>query len=69
MMFTTAEVDGTELRMVLAAFQGLGALRGGNTLQVGKLAEIVWPDTTTLPSRSKSIAETWSVLSPPSRVE
>ncbi|MBA7634693.1 hypothetical protein ES703_42283 [subsurface metagenome] len=29
MMFTTAEVDGSELRMILAAFQGLGNLRGG----------------------------------------
>lgn len=40
MMFTTAEIDGAELRMILAAFQGLGSLRGGNTLQVGKLAEL-----------------------------
>mgnify|MGYP001062106545 CR=1 FL=1 len=24
MMFTTAEIDGSELRMILAAFQGLG---------------------------------------------
>jgi chemotaxis protein MotB len=40
LMFTTAEVDGAELRMILAAFQGLGSLTGGNTLQVGKLAEL-----------------------------
>ncbi len=40
LMFTTAEVDGSELRMILAAFQGLGALTGGNTLSVGKLAEL-----------------------------
>jgi len=39
-MFTTAEVDGYELRMILAAFQGLGMLEGGNTLTVGKLAEL-----------------------------
>ncbi|MBN1799282.1 MAG: flagellar motor protein MotB [Spirochaetales bacterium] len=39
-MFTTAEIDGSELRMILAAFQGLGVMRGGNTLQVGKLAEL-----------------------------
>jgi len=39
-MFTMAEIDGSELRMILAAFQGLGALRGGNTLQEGKLAEL-----------------------------
>lgn len=40
MMFTTAEIDGYELRMILAAFQGLGSLDGGNTLEVGKLAEL-----------------------------
>ncbi len=40
MMFTTAEIDGYELRMVLAAFQGLGTMTGGNTLQAGKLAEL-----------------------------
>ncbi len=39
-MFTTAEINGSELRMILAAFQGLGVLSGGNTLQVGKLAEL-----------------------------
>jgi chemotaxis protein MotB len=40
LMFTTAEINGAELRMILAAFQGLGAQKGGNTLQVGKLAEL-----------------------------
>ncbi len=40
MMFTTAEIDGHELRMILAAFQGLGALEGGTTLQAGDLAEL-----------------------------
>ena len=40
MMFTTATIDGSELRMILAAFQGLGSLKGGNTLEVGKLAEL-----------------------------
>ena len=40
MMFTTATIDGSELRMILAAFQGLGSLMGGNTLEVGKLAEL-----------------------------
>ncbi len=40
MMFTTAEVDGHELRMILAAFQGLGVMQGGTTLQAGKLAEL-----------------------------
>ncbi len=40
MMFTTAEIDGSELRMILAAFQGLGIMQGGNTLQTGKLPEL-----------------------------
>ncbi|HUV06334.1 MAG TPA: flagellar motor protein MotB [Spirochaetia bacterium] len=40
MMFTTAEIDGYELRMILAAFQGLGTMQGGTTLQAGKLAEL-----------------------------
>jgi len=40
MMFTTAEIDGSELRMILAAFQGLGVMQGGDTLQTGKLAEL-----------------------------
>lgn len=40
MMFTTATVDGYQLKLILAAFQGLGALDGGNTLSVGKLAEM-----------------------------
>ena len=41
MMFTTAEIDGSELRMILAAFQGLGVQKGGMTLQSdGKLADM-----------------------------
>ena len=40
MLFTTAEVDGSELRLILAAFQGLGSFSGGNTLDAGKLAEL-----------------------------
>ena len=41
MMFTTATVDGSDLRLILSAFQGLGALQGGNTLDAeGKLAEL-----------------------------
>ena len=40
MMFTTAEIDGYELRMILAAFQGLGTMQAGNTLQAGNLAEL-----------------------------
>jgi chemotaxis protein MotB len=39
-MFTMATIDGSEMRLILAAFQGLGVLRGGNTLQEGKLAEL-----------------------------
>ncbi|MDX9801049.1 MAG: flagellar motor protein MotB [Spirochaetia bacterium] len=41
MMFTTATVDGSDIRLILSAFQGLGALSGGNTLDAeGKLAEL-----------------------------
>jgi chemotaxis protein MotB len=40
MMFTTATVDGYKLKMILAAFQGLGMFQGGTTLQAGKLAEL-----------------------------
>jgi chemotaxis protein MotB len=40
LMFTTAEIDGYELKMILAAFKGLGMLEGGNTLQAGELAEL-----------------------------
>lgn len=39
-MFTTAEINGYKLQLILAAFQGLGAYSGGNTLQQGKLAEL-----------------------------
>jgi chemotaxis protein MotB len=39
-MFTTAEINGYKLQLILAAFQGLGSLDGGNTLQHGKLAEL-----------------------------
>ena len=41
MMFTTATVDGSDIRLILSAFQGLGALEGGNTLDAeGKLAAL-----------------------------
>jgi chemotaxis protein MotB len=41
MMFTTATVDGSDLRLILSAFQGLGALEGGTTLDAeGKLAAL-----------------------------
>ena len=40
MLLTSATVDGHELRMILAAFPGLGVYEGGNTLQSGKLAEL-----------------------------
>ena len=55
MMFTTATIDGYELRMILAAFQGLGSMRGGNTLQVGKLAEL-GNSVMSLPSMEKGRA-------------
>ena len=40
MLFTTAEIDGSKLQLIIAAFSGLGVLEGGNTLQAGQLAEL-----------------------------
>lgn len=40
LLFTTAEIDGQELKLVVAVFNGIGMLEGGNTLSVGKLAEL-----------------------------
>lgn len=40
LLFTTATIDGYELRMILAAFPGLGNYEGGNTLEAGQLAEL-----------------------------
>lgn len=40
MLLTPAEIDGYELRLILAAFPGLGAYQGGNTLEEGRLAEL-----------------------------
>lgn len=40
MLLTPAEIDGYELRLILAAFPGLGAYQGGNTLEAGRLAEL-----------------------------
>ncbi|MGI9256821.1 MAG: OmpA family protein, partial [Salinispira sp.] len=36
----TATIDGYEFQLILAAFQGLGNLDGGNTLESGRLAEL-----------------------------
>ena len=40
LLLTVAEIDGYELRLVLAAFPGLGIQTGGQTLQEGRLAEL-----------------------------
>lgn len=40
LMYTTATVDGSELKLIIAAFNGLGLLTGGNTLEIGQLAEL-----------------------------
>ncbi len=40
MMYDVGSIDQTELDIVLSAFQGLGNRTGGNTLEVGKLAEL-----------------------------
>ncbi len=55
MMYTTAEVDGSQLKLILAAFSGLGVLEGGNTLQAGELAEL-GNNIMTLPSIDKGRA-------------
>ncbi|TFG64885.1 MAG: flagellar motor protein MotB [Spirochaetales bacterium] len=39
-ILTSATVDGYKLKMILAAFEGLGVYTGGNTLSEGKLAEL-----------------------------
>lgn len=51
MMFTTATVDGYQLKLILAAFEGLGTMGGGNTLEEGKLIEL-GNTVGTLPSMS-----------------
>lgn len=40
MLLTPAKIDGHQLRLILAAFPGLGAYQGGNTLEEGRLAEL-----------------------------
>jgi chemotaxis protein MotB len=40
LLFTTATIDGYQLRLILAAFPGLGNYAGGNTLEAGPLAEL-----------------------------
>lgn len=40
MLLTPAKIDGYQLRLILAAFPGLGAYQGGNTLEQGRLAEL-----------------------------
>lgn len=40
MLMTTAKVDGSELKLILAYFNGMGIQQGGSTLSVGKLAEL-----------------------------
>ena len=40
MLFTISEVDEHRLRLIMAAFSGLGILEGGNTLEPGTLAEM-----------------------------
>jgi len=40
LMYTTATVDGYKMKLILSAFSGLGMLSGGNTLEVGKMAEM-----------------------------
>ena len=39
-LFTTATIDGHEIRIILSAFPGFGNLGGGNTLEEGVLPEL-----------------------------
>ena len=55
MLFTTAEVDGYKIQLIIAAFQGLGVLEGGNTLEAGQLAEL-GHTITQLPSQERGRA-------------
>lgn len=45
-------IDGARLELILASFTGLGPLEGGNTLEVGNLAEL-GHSVMTLPSKAK----------------
>lgn len=40
LMFTAATIDGEQLRLILAAFPGLGSMEGGNTFEQGRLPEL-----------------------------
>jgi chemotaxis protein MotB len=55
MMFTTAEIDGQKVQLIIAAFNGLGILEGGNTLEAGQLAEL-GHTITQLPSQERGRA-------------
>ena len=55
MLFTTAEVDGQKVQLIIAAFNGLGILEGGNTLEAGQLAEL-GHTITQLPSQERGRA-------------
>ncbi len=55
MLLTAAEVDGEQLKLILAAFSGLGLFEGGNTLSEGKLAEL-GNTIMSLPSRERGRA-------------
>ncbi len=59
MMYTTAEVDGVKIKLILAAFNGLGLQSGGMTLQAtGELVEM-GNTVMSLPSaqRGRSLSE------------
>jgi len=40
LMFNVSEIDESQMKAVLEAFQGMGSFQGGKTLQAGKLAEL-----------------------------
>ena len=55
LLYTAATVSGSKLQLIIAAFTGVGNLTGGNTLEVGKLAEL-GNDVMALPSQQQGRA-------------
>ncbi len=70
LMFTTAEIEGRELQLILSAFRGsLGMFTGGMTLSEGELAEL-GQQVETLPAKergdqlAKAIEKAVSIFKP-----
>jgi chemotaxis protein MotB len=70
LLFTTAEIEGRELQLILSAFRGsLGMFTGGTTLSKGELAEL-GQQIETLPAKergdklSKAVEKAVSIFQP-----